>query len=248
MFTHYVESEARCELLGPFAIFVQASLGALAVLSLFYKRHIERPRRPFKIWFFDVSKQLAGAFVVHFLNIAMSSDNDLGERASPCTWYFLNVLLDTTIGVGLLWTLLRLLSAVCDILDARGVKSGVYGTPPKWSWWAKQSLIYTIGLSIMKISVFAILRVIPQLGELGTLLLKWSETREKARIFFVLFFFPLVMNIIQYIIIDNIVMSHTVIATSADCEGAHEPASNDVENTSRGKVHHISENTSLLGS
>ncbi|KAI4164888.1 MAG: hypothetical protein LQ342_001521 [Letrouitia transgressa] len=47
----------ECQLLGKAAIFVQGALGALALLSLVYKRWRERPQRPIKIWFFDVSKQ-----------------------------------------------------------------------------------------------------------------------------------------------------------------------------------------------
>ncbi|CCG82745.1 Predicted protein [Taphrina deformans PYCC 5710] len=201
---------AKCELLGPFAILVQSSLGALAILSLFYKRQIESPRRPFIIWFFDVSKQLFGAVMVHFLNIAMSTDPDVSvfqSRTSPCTWYFLNVLLDTTVGVGLIWLLLRTLSSVCSLFQLQGTTSGVYGNPPKWTWWLKQSTVYTIGLALMKTTVFIILTTIPQLSVVGNFLLKWSERHEKLRIFFVMFFFPLVMNIVQYVIIDNIVMS-----------------------------------------
>ena len=203
----YVLKAAKCELLGPFAILVQSTLGALAILSLFYKRHIEKPRRPLQIWLFDVSKQLFGAFVVHFLNIAMSSDPDLGRSTSPCTWYFLNVLLDTTVGVGVLWVVLRTLDSVCILGNLTGTKSGVYGSPPKWSWWLKQSAIYTVGLSLMKTFVFVMLTVVPQLGPIGNFLLRWSEQHEKARIIFVMFIFPLIMNIVQYIIIDNIVMS-----------------------------------------
>lgn len=187
-----LQNGAKCELLGPFAIFVQASLGAIAILSLFYKRYIERPRRPLKIWFFDVSKQLFGAVIVHFLNIAMSAESGpaiSGQATSPCTWYFLNVLLDTTIGVGLIWILLGSLASACRILRLEGTRSGVYGVPPKWTWWLKQSMIYTLGLSLMKLAVFIILTTIPQLSILGNFLLKWSEHREKSRIIFVMFLF-----------------------------------------------------------
>lgn len=187
-----IQRVAKCELLGPFAILVQSSLGAIAVISLFYKRHIEIPRRPFKVWFFDVSKQLSGAVVIHFLNIAMSADNDYGtfkQKTSPCTWYFLNVLLDTTIGVGLIWLFLRTLAAASNLLKLEGTDSGVYGSPPRWNWWFKQATIYTIGLAMMKLVVFIVLSTVPQLSILGNFLLKWSAHHEKSRIFFVMFFF-----------------------------------------------------------
>jgi hypothetical protein len=66
------ESSGECELLGPFAILVQGSLGVLALLSLVFKRWRERPQRPLKIWSFDVSKQVVGSILVHIANLLMS--------------------------------------------------------------------------------------------------------------------------------------------------------------------------------
>ena len=49
---------AECSLLGgPFAICVQIGLAAAAIATLVVKRHTERPRRPWLVWFFDASKQ-----------------------------------------------------------------------------------------------------------------------------------------------------------------------------------------------
>ena len=62
----------ECRLLGPFAILVQGALGLLALLALVYKRWRERPQRPLKIWFFDVSKQVVGSVLVHIANLLMS--------------------------------------------------------------------------------------------------------------------------------------------------------------------------------
>lgn len=58
--------------MGPFAILVQLTLGALALLSLVYKRWCERPQRPIKVWFFDASKQVFGSVLVHGANVFMS--------------------------------------------------------------------------------------------------------------------------------------------------------------------------------
>ena len=66
------EDNGKCELLGPFAILVQGSLGILALLSLVFKRWRERPQRPVKIWAFDVSKQVVGSVLVHIANLMMS--------------------------------------------------------------------------------------------------------------------------------------------------------------------------------
>lgn len=78
---------------------VQALLGVFVILSLVYKRHREKPMRPWKIWCFDVSKQIAGQMFLHGLNVLIS---DLGAHraaGNPCSVYILNILVDTTFGM-----------------------------------------------------------------------------------------------------------------------------------------------------
>lgn len=115
----------ECRLLGPFAIFVQGALGLLAFLSLVYKRYRERPQRPVKIWFFDVSKQVVGSVLVHIANLLMSllssgqfsikvnpstiEGRGLAEivgrmvdgqgryQPNPCSFYLLNLAIDVSI-------------------------------------------------------------------------------------------------------------------------------------------------------
>lgn len=104
----------ECKLLGPFSLLVQGALGLLALLSLVYKRWRERPRRPLKIWFFDVSKQVVGAMILHVLNLMMSmlSSGKFDVKATPqyvapgpdggeelqqpngCSFYLLNLAID----------------------------------------------------------------------------------------------------------------------------------------------------------
>ena len=93
----------ECKLLGPFALIVQAALGALALLSLVYKRWRERPQRPVKIWAFDASKQVVGSALLHILNLLMSmlSSGQLTVKvkadeyqANPCSFYLLNLAID----------------------------------------------------------------------------------------------------------------------------------------------------------
>jgi hypothetical protein len=109
----------ECRLLGPFAILVQGSLGLLALLALVYKRWRERPQRPIKIWFFDVSKQVVGSVLVHIANLLMSMlssgqftikvdastvagierrmlDAQGRYRPNPCRFYLLNLAIDVS--------------------------------------------------------------------------------------------------------------------------------------------------------
>lgn len=52
-----------------FTIFVQLMLAFAALISLWFKRHYERPRRKFRTWFLDVAKQGVGACYAHVCNM-----------------------------------------------------------------------------------------------------------------------------------------------------------------------------------
>lgn len=119
--TTFDDSQGECSLLGPFALLVQGALGALAILSLVFKRWRERPQRPLKIWFFDVSKQVFGSVLVHVANVFMSmltsgrfsmklEPTTTGMRMArdmlmarddytpnPCSFYLLNLGIDVSV-------------------------------------------------------------------------------------------------------------------------------------------------------
>lgn len=93
----------ECRLLGPASLFIQAALGALALLSLVYKRWRERPQRPLKIWAFDASKQVVGSVLLHIANLFMSMLSSgqykvkAGDyQANPCSFYLLNLAIDVS--------------------------------------------------------------------------------------------------------------------------------------------------------
>ena len=223
------ESSGECKLLGPFAILVQGALGALALLTLVFKRWRERPQRRLKVWSFDVSKQVVGSVLLHLLNLLMSmlSSGQIGEsvvnaaastlgaettteyQPNPCSFYLLNLAIDTTIGIPILIGLLKILTISASYTPLarppESIESGHYGTPPKAGWWAKQSMIYFIGLIGMKICVFIIFHLCPWLGRVGDWALRWTEGNEAVQIAFVMFIFPLIMNGIQYYIIDTFI-------------------------------------------
>ncbi|MCJ1397646.1 hypothetical protein MMC11_000842 [Xylographa trunciseda] len=209
----------ECQLLGPFAIFIQAALGGLALLSLVFKRWRERPQRPLKIWGFDVSKQVVGSILLHLANLLMSmlssgqltvSPTTTGEyTANPCSFYLLNLGIDTTIGIPILIILLRLLTYGFSKTPLgnppESIQSGNYGQPPKAVWWLKQCLIYFLGLLGMKACVFFIFKICPWIIHVGDWALRWTEGNEMVQVFFVMLFFPVIMNAIQYYIIDGFI-------------------------------------------
>jgi hypothetical protein len=70
-------------------------------------------------------------------------------------------------------------------------------------WWLKQSFIYFCGLFGMKICVLIIFLVLPWIARVGDWALGWTEGNEHLQIFFVMMLFPLIMNALQYYIIDS---------------------------------------------
>ncbi|KAI1780042.1 vacuolar membrane protein-domain-containing protein, partial [Hypoxylon cercidicola] len=224
--------EGECRLLGPFALFVQLALGGLALLSLVYKRWRERPQRPMKIWFFDVSKQVFGSVLVHIANVFMSMltsgrfsiklDPAAVQTAgrflrreedpytpNPCSFYLLNLAIDTTLGIPILIILLRVVTSLVAYTPwgkpPESIQSGNYGSPPNAWWWLKQSVIYFCGLFGMKICVLIIFLILPWISRVGDWALKWTEGNERVQIVFVMMLFPLIMNAIQYYIIDSFI-------------------------------------------
>lgn len=111
------DGDGECHLLGPFALIVQGALGALALLSLVWKRYRETPRRPLKIWWFDASKQVVGSALLHLANLFMSmlssgsfdvkaktkeaagfvQDDGERKRPNPCSFYLLNLAIDVSL-------------------------------------------------------------------------------------------------------------------------------------------------------
>lgn len=105
--------ENQCKLLGPFALLVQGALGLLALLTLVFKRFRESPKRPWRVWFFDVAKQVIGSIILHLINLLMSelgagnlenqvaeigsqTQDEEGRKPNPCSFYLLNLAIDVS--------------------------------------------------------------------------------------------------------------------------------------------------------
>ncbi|KAK2779122.1 hypothetical protein FQN53_001528 [Emmonsiellopsis sp. PD_33] len=206
------QQNGECQLLGSFALIVQAALGALALLSLVYKRWRERPQRPVKVWAFDVSKQVFGSVLLHLANLlaSMFSAGQIPVTATyqpnPCSYYLLNLGIDTTLGIPILIFVLRILNHAALYTPLanppESIESGNYGDPPNAIWWFKQSMIYFVGLLCMKTCVIVLIHMLPFIVKIGDWALRWTEGNTAVQIFFVMLLFPVIMNAIQYYIID----------------------------------------------
>ncbi|PRW61104.1 hypothetical protein C2E21_0645 [Chlorella sorokiniana] len=96
------DEAGECRLLvGPAAWTAQVLLALLAVAALAYKRHVEHPRRPVKVWGLDVSKQGISMLAAHICGmlIALIAQRAATAHSSECAWYFMAFTFDTTLGL-----------------------------------------------------------------------------------------------------------------------------------------------------
>ncbi|CRG84633.1 Vacuolar membrane protein YPL162C [Talaromyces islandicus] len=220
------ENNGECQLLGPFSLLIQGALGGLALLSLVYKRWKERPQRPLKIWAFDVSKQVFGSVMLHLANLLLSLFSaghfEISQQyqPNPCSFYLLNLGIDTTLGIPILYLVLLIINQLALYTPLarppESIESGNYGQPPNVMWWFKQAILYFLGLLWMKFSVFILIQVFPVIVKVGDWALRWTEGNAALQIIFVMLLFPLIMNAIQYYIVDTFIKRKLTLDDEGD--------------------------------
>ncbi|KAI8639254.1 vacuolar membrane protein-domain-containing protein [Parasitella parasitica] len=204
------QDEKSCQLLDGFGILIQFLLAFTALLTLIYKRSKETPQRPLQIWALDVSKQFFGAGMIHFINIAISyyaSKPTSGPTTNLCVWYFLNVGIDTTFGIVLLWVWFTLLMNAFEKFNFNVGETGEYGPPPlsRMIWpWMRQMSVFLLAQIVTKACLYEIVINSPWLFWLGELCISWARQDPKIQVVFVMLIFPLIMNAMQFWLTDTI--------------------------------------------
>lgn len=183
----------KCHLLGPISIGIQLFQAIAIASALILKRHLERPQRKWSVWFMDVSKQVVGSGGIHIANVAASVGKD------ECVYYILNLFLDCTIGVAVIWAWLLLLERVALKFKVHLGQRGHYENSRAY---LLQLLIYMIALILMKFTVWGIIGSMPWLVVVVEKLIMELEWREGVLEGAVLLGVPLILNTCQYIVVD----------------------------------------------
>lgn len=201
--------EKQCSLFGGFGVAVQLLLGVVCCLTLLYKRHREHPRRPLNIFLLDASKQVCSALVSHAMNLMASEMISAYHPEGPCVWYFINIMLDTTVAVLISYLLFRLFqSIVKEYHISLSMKSNYYTDIPDrieyWTWLI-QTVIWVCIVVISKSAlIFIILGFTPVLGFIGSAILAPLSLLPKFQLVIVMVIVPFVMNGFQFWVQDNI--------------------------------------------
>lgn len=137
----------------------------------------------------------------------------------------MNLLLDTTLGVGVLYVVLSLLHKGLAKLGFHSiVASGYYGKPPRASVWGGQFLVFLSGLVLMKLLVVLILTMFPIILALGQFFLSPFERLEDPRyqVVVVMLLVPLVMNVVQFWLTDHIIKARGTFPPEMLADDSHE--------------------------
>jgi len=123
------EITKECNLLGNEGIAFQAGLAFISFWVLIIKRQREKPKRSFRVWFLDISKQGFSAATAHSLNLALAiwlAEKKSNASVDSCMWYLVTILFDTTLGVFISIAFLLLLDKLFDTCGFNSLKSGNY--------------------------------------------------------------------------------------------------------------------------
>ncbi|KAG0671528.1 hypothetical protein C6P45_000360 [Maudiozyma exigua] len=242
--TARIPKTGTCQLLGPVSLVIQFLMGILVVIVLLIKREYELPRRKLIVWSYDTGKQIGGSLSIHFINLGLSiikkkrhaiigyllfqtyDSNGSDDEDDQCDWYFLNLLMDTTLGIPILWLILSFMQRTLRYFKIQNVESGNYylvsdegsvDRRPHFRAFLKQLIVFITGLIIMKIFIFLILNYFEDLAYwFANLTLGWADKWPNFQVFLVMFVSPVLLNCFQYCCIDNIIKLHDIDYNNID--------------------------------
>lgn len=198
---------------GPFALAMQGLLLFITCSVLVYKKQREAESRSWLEFGLDSSKQLMGAGWLHVANM-LCAIVFAGESVDvdECTWYATNILVDTTLGVLVEWLLLRGVQQCLEGLDmtalAKTMDSGSYYDDDgrfRFNWYALQLALWLAIVTLMKLSMVALMRGLPAIVLTVRAVLAGMEGTPQFKLFVVMVCIPVCMNTLQFVLTDNFI-------------------------------------------
>mmetsp|Transcript_57246 Transcript_57246/g.183958 ORF Transcript_57246/g.183958 Transcript_57246/m.183958 type:complete len:237 (+) Transcript_57246:107-817(+) len=201
---------------GTFTLFVQGMLMVISVSALAFKFRRDSGGRTFPAFALDSSKQLAGAGWVHCANMltALILGRVEASGSDACTWYWIEIMTDTTFGVlvellilqavtfGLQKCLGSAASSCFDgnyFEDSGGSHRFLPGT------YCKQLAVWLFVVTCMKFCMVALmLKSKSVLVPIASFVLKPVLEDPNLKLMVVMILTPAVMNSVQFWLQDNI--------------------------------------------
>ena len=146
------------------------------------------------------------SFAIIFCSSRKRYDGRKGLTTHTAPRYFLNIGVDTTVGVFILFVYLKLSQRMLKYVGISDcAKSGYYGTPPRLLIWTKQVLVFMGCEFGMKLTVVFLFWLVPWFETIGKWLLSPLEGHARGKVVIVMLVFPLIMNIIQAWLVDGVI-------------------------------------------
>ncbi|KAK2882914.1 transmembrane protein 110, like [Channa argus] len=185
-----------------FGVLIQGLLAVVAFSTLMLKRFREPAgiRRPWRIWFFDTSKQAIGALFIHFANVFLSTLT----KEDPCSLYLMNFLLDATLGMLVIWVAVKLTSKLVECKQWTLLMFGEYGDPPQAAAWLGQCGIYLL-IMVLEKGVVSLVLLIPGWSKLQEVLLSYIANPQ-LELALVMLIVPFIVNSIMFWVVDSLMM------------------------------------------
>ncbi|XP_061570294.1 transmembrane protein 110, like [Cololabis saira] len=185
-----------------FGVLIQGLLAVVAFSTLMLKRFREpaRIRRPWRIWFFDTSKQAIGALFIHFANVFLSTLT----KEDPCSLYLMNFLLDATLGMLVIWLAVKLVSKLVEHKQWTLLMFGEYGDPPQAAAWLGQGGVYLL-IMVLEKGVISLVLLVPGWSQLQEVLLSYISNPQ-LELALVMLIVPFIVNSIMFWVVDSLTM------------------------------------------
>jgi hypothetical protein len=165
-------------------------------------------------FFLDASKQFAGAAWIHVMNLGFASGaNAMMPGGDECEWYWINIMVDTTLGTVVSYFLLQIANAFIrkrlSPTAAEDFKSGEYKSEDgqiQSSRYVKQLVVWLSIVSCMKICMVLLMFLFsgPLLFIAGAILAPFLS-QPWLKLLVVMIVFPLIMDGFQIWMIDNFI-------------------------------------------
>uniref|UniRef100_A0A668V618 Uncharacterized protein n=1 Tax=Oreochromis aureus TaxID=47969 RepID=A0A668V618_OREAU len=185
-----------------FGVLIQGLLAIVAFSTLMLKRFREPVgiRRPWRIWFFDTSKQAIGALFIHFANVFLSTLT----KEDPCSLYLMNFLLDATLGMLVIWLAVKLVSKLVEYKQWTLLIFGEYGDPPQAAAWLGQCGVYML-IMVLEKGVISLVLLVPGWSKLQEVLLSYIANPQ-LELALVMLIVPFIVNSIMFWVVDSLMM------------------------------------------
>mmetsp|Transcript_7006 Transcript_7006/g.18849 ORF Transcript_7006/g.18849 Transcript_7006/m.18849 type:complete len:226 (-) Transcript_7006:70-747(-) len=221
-----------CKLLpGLFGVAVQCLLFLMSISVLAYKKKTEEWRmgaagRDWPTFITDSSKQLMGAGWVHVVNLTCASLLGAKFEGDGCDWYWINIMIDTTIGVGIEYMILYVLTEALEasaLLEEGTFRTGEYvDAGGKFSYvrYSAQLAVWLACVTGMKVIVMTFMFLFhgPLQKVADTFLDLFEKGGPQMQLVVVMLLTPCLMNAFQFWLTDNFIKKRS----KAVAEGGYE--------------------------